>query len=148
MKASRKSNDPLAKALRLLRQRDYFEAELQARLLEAGYSDSEVTAVLTQLQDWKLVSDQRTENEAIQSHLDKPAQGRLKLAMRLSRSGIDLDEALQKASEVVSDEDELSRAIHLIRNNSDAKPDKLYRKLLGRGFSPEIAEEAVRMTTE
>lgn len=148
MKASRKSNDPLAKALRLLRQRDYFEAELQARLQEAGYSDSEITAVLTQLHDWRLVSDQRTEEQTVQCHLESPAQGRLKLAMRLSRSGIDLDEALQKASEVVSDEDELARAIALIRNNSDSKPDKLYRKLLGRGFSPEIAEEAVRSTTE
>ncbi len=74
-------------ALRLLNRRDYFSAELGARLTERGASRAEAGEVVAALVAERLVDDARSAERFVAAHADR-GQGPLRIAMELAGRGV------------------------------------------------------------
>jgi regulatory protein len=74
--------------LRLLNRRDYFAAELAARLEERGAAPAESGAVVAALVAERLVDDARIAERFVAAHADR-GQGPLRIAQELASRGVD-----------------------------------------------------------
>lgn len=138
-------NSALADALKLLVKSERFEAELRAQLLQMGHPEMEVAQSIERLQEWGVLSDLRAETVLVEGHLAKSGRGRFKLAQKYARHGIEPEDAISRAAEQVPDELERLRALEFLASHPQLENEsaKAYRKLMSRGFDPEVAAEAV-----
>lgn len=131
-----------AAALGLLGRRDYTTAELRTRLLDRGYADAEVDALLTALQADRLLDDGRVAAAHVRAASRVKRRGRLRIERELAARGVDRATARQALAALSKDDDvEAIRQILARRpapsDSGPAARRRLYQHLLRRGFAPD-----------
>lgn len=96
-------------ALRLLRGRDLTVAEINARLLTKGFTNSTVTAVVSSLQASGYLKDARIADRAVELAKSERPKGRLRIEMELKARGAS-ERVVQRALVGLSLEDERAAA--------------------------------------
>ena len=134
------------RAIGLLGRRSHFERELDRKLTQRGYAETEVAETLERLRGEALVDDRQTAREMIRSRQARAPEGRLKLRSELARRGV-AAEIVEDALEELAPEDdrELARqaAERWLRRSPRARGGtldergkaSLGRHLTSRGFS-------------
>lgn len=98
------------KALDLLSRRSHFERELERKLGQRGYEDSEVADTVERLRGEGLLDDRATARELVRSRLARAPEGRLKLQSELARRGVAGEVAREILVDLLPDDDsELTR---------------------------------------
>lgn len=138
------------RALRLLSVRSRSRAELERRLVRAGYEGQEVESTIADLEASGLVDDERFARELAESKRRRGMGRRAGLAA-LREKGVDREIAERVVGDV-NPEDEADRAYRLacarLERLRALSPDVAYRRtvsfLIRRGYEPVIASTAVR----
>lgn len=136
----------LGEAMRRLARADATRAELESALA-TKFTDEEIVAALDQLESKGWLSDARviardTERAAANRH-----QGRLRLAQRLVRRGLETEEALA-AAHALDEESETVKATRLLaaKGFSATEWHKAAGFLARRGFDEETIRSALEST--
>lgn len=130
----------------LLARRAYTRHEMRQKL-RRGFADAEES--IERAVDWlvgkRLIDDARLAHDAARAAAMRRGWGRHKIVAWLLGRGIDRDLAAQAAGSV-SIEDEAGQAAALARRQLDRgkRPDQVYRFLISRGFSSDLARAAAR----
>ena len=132
------------RAFDLLALRSHFERELERKLAQRGYPDTEVAETLERLRGEGLLDDRRTAKEFVRSRLARAPVGRQKLRADLYRRGVP-SEVIDEALEALTPDDDREPAREAAerwrrtrwRPGRDAERQRaaLARHLAGRGFS-------------
>jgi regulatory protein len=133
------------RALRVLGYRERSCAELRKRLLEDGYPEALVAQIITRYVEVELLDDARFAR-AWAATRASAGLGRSRIARELRDKGVDPEVAEAALDEVLSDADEVSRAVVALRGRvpeNRKERDKLLRKLVTRGFSIGVAISAL-----
>jgi regulatory protein len=135
------------KAVGLRARRDFGSKELKGRLAEAGYETGAAEAAVTDLEDERLVNDERYVESAVAARIAR-GQGPVRIAMDLKRLGLAKD-LVEQAVDARSPE-WAERADELRRRRFGAAPPadprertRQVRFLLYRGFSSEHVRAAL-----
>lgn len=138
------------RALRVLGYRDRSCAELRKRLLEDGYPEALVSQIITRYVEVELLDDARFAR-AWTSTRASAGIGRSRIARELRDKGIDPEVAEAAIDEVLSETDEMSRAVAVLRGKvpeSRKERDKLLRKLVTKGFAIGVAIQALDVSRD
>lgn len=128
------------KATELLARRAHFVAELQAKLQQRSYPEPEVAATLEKLSSLGYLDDEKNAREFARSRLRRAPMGRRRLAMELSRKGVDSD-VIEDCIEHLIGDDELAlarRATESWLRGRTLSPAALSRRLDRRGFESRV----------
>jgi regulatory protein len=120
------------RAVALLAGRSHFRRELEAKLVQRGYAEDEVTVALDRLAARGFLDDRRTAEQFVAERLARGPRGRARLVAELSRRGLDDDQARA----VLEDDSAAAReatAAWERRGGKDAAA--LARHLARKGFS-------------
>jgi regulatory protein len=132
----------------MLGRRDYTANELTARLTERGYEPPDVAAALETLASERFLDDARAARAHVRTASRVKGRGRLRIRRELEARGIDADIALDALAEI-SPEDEAEAIARLLSRQREALEspegrDRLFRKLLRRGFSADAIAKALK----
>ena len=133
-------------AVRLLARREYAVAELTSRLRGRGHDEGVVVAVIDQLQDEGLVSDERFVEVFVRSRLERGA-GPMKIEAELRQRGVDT--ALAQPHLEGVDWRQRAREVHRQRFGDGPPPAerrewaRQARFLQGRGFTTDQVRQAL-----
>lgn len=126
-------------------------ARLRRRLLDEGYLDEAVTAVIAAMTEQDVHSDRRYADAWCRDCLLSRAVGRRYLEAKLRGAGLAPEVARQAAGDALSSREEdalaLKAAAAAWRRQADAGPRetaRVVRFLVGRGFPPAVAARAAR----
>ncbi|MBX3118472.1 MAG: RecX family transcriptional regulator [Fimbriimonadaceae bacterium] len=133
----------LLKALRMLKAADKLSAEVEKRLLGAGFSAETTALTLQTLREGNLIDDLRTVEQAIKRMSERRGLGKERVRAELVARGA--EEALvDSCLAAVTEENDAERALALLRSKPEKDtPAKAARFLISRGFSEDIVREAV-----
>ena len=125
----------LAKAMAFLAARPLSELELLAKLRKAGYPDNEADAAIEECRKRHYLDDEMLTADCVDA-LRNRNLGARQIRFKLARRGLDAE----KVSELLEAERAMESKLRLLRNESDPrkKREKLFRFLVGRGFSPDL----------
>jgi len=148
---SRTRRDVHERALGLLAVRQRSRAELQRRLLGAGFGAQEVAAELSRLEQVGLIDDRAFARAVVEHAVRSRGEGRRAVARRLFAAGVDRTIADQVVGEMIQN-DEAERALELAVSRAGRlgalPPEKAFGRLSGllarRGYPPEVARWAAR----
>lgn len=135
------------KAIGLLARRDFGSKELQGRLAQAGYETVAAAAAVTDLEDERLVNDERYVESAVATRAAR-GQGPVRIAMDLKRLGLAKD-LVERAVDARSPEWAERAAELRLRRFGAAPPGdpkertRQVRFLLYRGFSSDHVRAAL-----
>lgn len=141
----------LERAVAYLAARARSRREVEQKLLQAGYRPCTVEMVLYKLERENILDDADFARQWVEARSGRKL-GRSRIAQELRRKGVAQDEA-EAALEAIDDDDQLSAAVALAEKAAArVKPGEEPRKsasrihamLARRGFSWDIAKEAVR----
>ena len=138
------------KALQLLERMDRTEKNLSERLIQTGFSPSEVQDAVEYVRSYGYLNDQRYAENFIRAGLS--SKSRTRLMLELSSRGVDRETA-EEAWETVTAEEEYEEA-DLVRRavakkcpqgipGDPAELRRLYGYLARRGFSWEVIHQVV-----
>ena len=133
------------RALRLLGYRERSAFELKTRLLDDGYPHSVVESLLQHLLHIGLVDDSRFASGFVRAKA-AAGWGRSKIQRSLHEHEIDVSVTEKALDEWLPDEDEVERAILLLRSaqiETHKDRERALRRLVSKGFSFSQAKEAV-----
>lgn len=143
MADSRGPRTAMGEAMRRLARTDLTRAELESALADK-FATEEIAAALDQLESKGWLSDARviardTERAALNRH-----QGRLRLAQRLVRRGLETEDALA-AAQSLDEESEVSKATRLLQGKAYEATEwsKAAGFLARRGFDEETIRSAL-----
>lgn len=137
-----------AALVELLSRRDHGEFEARAKLRDLGFLPSSVDAAIQRARTARYLDDVRYMRYFIEER-KRRGWGRRKVELELSRKGLDPAVLPGYPDAFFDEEDDLARARDLLsrkRIPEDRAFEKLVRFLLGKGFSYDIASDAVRST--
>ncbi len=116
------------KAVELLGRRSHFRRELETKLGQRGYEETEVDETLARLEDRGLIDDAQTAREFVRGRLARKAMGRPRLAHELRARGVDSGVANEVLDELYPDDDlELARRAARGARSRDAVARRLDR---------------------
>lgn len=145
-----KRKDIHERALGLLAVRMRSRAELERRLVQAGFERTEVEDELLRLERVGLIDDEAFARALTEARVGRRGESRRAVAGRLALAGIDRSLATQVLDEVGGDEqaraDELAvaRAAKLAGLAPDVASRRLYGYLGRKGYPPHVASSAAR----
>lgn len=135
------------KAIGLLARRDFASRELQGRLADAGYEPEAAAAAVTELEEDRLVDDERYVESAVASRIAR-GQGPIRIALELKRVGV-APALVERAVEAKSPEWG-ARAVELRRRRfgrevpqGPKERARQIRFLLYRGFTMDHVRSAL-----
>ena len=139
--------EPLALALKALGHKERTVAELGSWLRARGVETDQVEAVVGHLAETGTLDDRRFAIRYAEDKRELSGWGQERIRLALSQRGVaeeDIAEALEAAAE-----DEATRATAVLRKRGASLSDAIERNrafgfLVRRGFSAEVAYEAVR----
>lgn len=126
--------------------RERNQKEIAERLSRAGFTPEEVEDAVSTSVRVGLVSDERYARAFIRGKLHS-GWGRRKIIMRLARDGVSEETIELCSDEFPSPEDDYERALRVLqrRGTASSNPYASYmRRLIGKGFSYDVATRAVR----
>ncbi|MFH1665239.1 MAG: regulatory protein RecX [Candidatus Omnitrophota bacterium] len=139
--------------IRLLSLRARTEHELEVRLKERGYDEGVRHRILSRVKHDKLTDDLEFSKEWVEYRIRSARVSVNLLRAELKRKGIDertVEEAFRDKADLLDDRKNAAGLIKekLSGSGSGVSGDvklkaKLYRLLVGKGYDPETAEEAV-----
>lgn len=135
----------LKKATELLSVRERSVKQLRKRLIDYGYSEDVTSQVIDRLQEVHFLSDERYGAAFARSKL-AVGWGIGKIRKTLAQEGIELDTLKGWPEEFIEDsEDERARELlaHAHFNSKNIMASA-YRKLMSRGFSPDVCSRIAR----
>jgi len=141
------------RAVTLLAAKPRSVAELRERLLEKGWTNSEIVdAVLEKLSEYKYLDDRQYAADLAVSKLRQRPQGRRRLKQTLSQKKLDkdiVDEAISSAFEKLPEAELIDQAIEKqirLKGKPKTREDvkKFYDHLLRRGFSYDLVANRMR----
>jgi regulatory protein len=144
-------------ALKALAGRDLSRKELLELLIQKRFTPALAEAALAELEEVGLVDDHRAAAEHVRRRLDDQPVARPLLEAELLERGIDRGLADAVLHEAFLDRDEESEALELAREKVRTSPARLpaeavrrraFAYLARRGFSEEVAREAVERAAE
>ena len=130
-------------ALRLLGRRDYTAAEIEARLLDRGYSAPDVAETLAALRNDRTLDDQRVAANHVRTASQVKGRGRLRIRRELESRGLSRT-IVDSATASLSQEDEQLAIERFVRRRTGGRPlddagrRRLYGQLIRRGFPAEL----------
>ena len=133
------------RALRLLGYRERSVSELKTRLLDDGYPHPVIESVLQHLLHIGLVDDSRFASGLVRSKA-AAGWGRGKILRSLHEHEIDVSVTEEALDEWLPDEDEVERAVLILRSariETRKDRERALRRLVTKGFSFSQAKEAV-----
>ncbi len=128
----------------LFNMRDYAKAEVEDKLLSAGYDKDVVQEIAQKAQDGNLINDERFSEVFIRSKI-MDGWGPRKIQQALAKRGIALDEVKGWPEEFIAHDQEVERAYALIKHRSVLRKnpfEKSVRFLASKGFSYDICKQA------
>jgi len=136
----------LGAALNLFSYRDRSESEMRRRLTEKGFGEAVVTQTIALLEEYNYLDDQAFANQLAEQQLMR-GRGRRAAAHALSQAGLDPELVAQALSAVYQSETEIDAAVAWLERKpvpqNQAERQKLLRNLASRGFSFDVAQEAL-----
>ena len=143
--AQREHNKAMDKIAALLRVRERTPKELHRRLLDAGFEEEVVRGAVDAALRCGLVDERRYAAALIRGKVSQ-GWGRSKIMARLRDDGVS-SWAIEACSELfATPEQEYERAMHELSKRSVRSKNPratLTRRLLQKGYSPELANRAV-----
>lgn len=133
------------RALRLLGYRERSASELKTRLLDDGYPQPVVESVLQHLLHIGLVDDSRFASSFVRSKA-AAGWGRSKVLRSLREHEIDVSVTEEALDEWLAGEDEVARAVLVLRSariETHKDRERALRRLVNKGFSFSQAKEAI-----
>lgn len=134
----------LAKAMAFLAARPLSELELLAKLRKAGYPDNEADAAIEECRKRHYLNDEMLTADCVDA-LRNRNLGARQIRFKLARRGLDAEKVSELLeadpdAEKQAAERAMESKLRLLRNESDPrkKREKLFRFLVGRGFSPDL----------
>lgn len=134
----------LAKAMAFLAARPLSELELLAKLRKAGYPDNEADAAIEECRKRHYLDDEMLTTDCVDA-LRNRNLGARQIRFKLARRGLDAEKVSELLeadpdAEKQAAERAMESKLRLLRNESDPrkKREKLFRFLVGRGFSPDL----------
>lgn len=128
----------------LFNMRDYAKAEVEDKLLSAGYDKDLVQEIVQKAQDGNLINDERFSEVFIRSKI-MDGWGPRKIQQALAKRGIALDEVKGWPEKFIEQDQEVERAYALIKHRSALRKnpfEKSVRFLASKGFSYDICKQA------
>jgi regulatory protein len=130
----------------MLARRPYSAAELESRLIAAGYDEAAVSGALERLRHHRLIDDEAFAEQWVEQRRHKRAPAAL--ADELERKGV-VSETVAVAVDAVDEGAEAEAQAKALLGKVERKPPArrapaLYAMLVRRGFSSEVAEAAAR----
>ncbi len=146
-----KRQDVHERALGLLAARQRSRAELERRLVGAGFGADEVSAELRRLEQVGLIDDRAFARAVAERSVTRRGEGRRVLARRLATAGVARSITDQVLEDLETD-DESERALALagsrVTRLGGLSRDKAFSRLSGflmrRGYAPDVARSAAR----
>lgn len=143
------------KALHYLGFRPRSVAQMRAYLGKKEFSPESIDAVIERLEEYGYLNDADLAARVVENETKTRGVGLRVAKQKLYRSGID-NETAQAAIDGVAPETERENARALARKLAAKLTDedpikrkqKLYRRLLAKGFSYDVAKEALRAALE
>ncbi|HZL04135.1 MAG TPA: regulatory protein RecX, partial [Coriobacteriia bacterium] len=134
------------RALRLLGSRERSAHELSRKLLDDGYPDGVVHAVVSRFRDCLLVDDSRFAESVARGAVEGRQLGRERILRTLADAGVDLETIERVVDAHAPAEGELARATALAQRFAARidDPRKIAQRLIRKGFAPSVAFSAVR----
>lgn len=136
------------RAMHLLEKQDRTRKNLMDKLRESDYPPEAVDAAVAYVESYHYIDDERYARSYVHFHQEGKSKGRIK--QDLMQKGIDRDIiALVLDEEYETSEDDMIRDLlrkkHYDPETADAKErNKMYRFLLGRGFSSNDISRVLR----
>jgi regulatory protein len=136
-------------ALRLLGRRDYTAKELREKLEQRGHPRHDIDGALAGLAADGLQSDERAAAAYLRTASRVRGRGRLRIARELEARGVDRSIVQRLTADLGADDEAAAIASVLRRRRWPAEPTlaerrRMYRHLLGRGFSADAVARALR----
>jgi regulatory protein len=131
----------------LIRVRDRSECELKDRLARVGFDETIVEKEVTRARVAGLVDNERFTNLYV-SGKKRSGWGQGRIENELQRFGIDLRQHEGYPEQFFGSEEELERALSCLARFKTTAKDKrsaCYRKLISKGFSTEIINQAIAL---
>jgi regulatory protein len=134
----------LEQALKFLRARDRFSAEVASHLLARGYGAEATATVLDHLVRRKLIDDRRTIQNLVARMSGRRAAGIEKLRAELAKRGAP-EEIVDECLTQITPEDQRRAMFDVLRAKMQPTDDRARgaRLLLSRGFSEDDIEGAL-----
>lgn len=140
----------LSYALTLLGRKRYSKFQLERKLINKGFSEDEVKAVLLYCEERNYINDCDFARFWVEDRLRFKPMGRRRLKLELLQYGIQEELVRQVLDEMLPEEQELRLAREMMAGKL-AKEEaagqnyrKLFSFLLRRGFSPEVIRKAAK----
>jgi regulatory protein len=134
------------RGIALLGYRERSVAELRSKLLEDGYPDASVHALVCALERSGLVNDERFAESLVRSAAGGKSHGRRRAAIDLAARGVADDIALAALDEYMpaDNEDERARQVARKLTRPNERVDRLATRLVRKGFSPSVSYSVAR----
>lgn len=150
--ASEGEEKAFAKIQRLISVRERCESELRARLLRDGFASEDAESALRRAVSCGLVDDLRYAGVLIRSRIAQ-GRGRSGIVAELERVGIDASLVPGWPDEYFPEDapSEIERALELLRRKPSRSKDvrgAAFRRLMGKGYSQQVAYDAARRYAE
>jgi len=137
------------RALRLLEHRERSCHELSKRIREDGYAREVADEVVVALERMDLVDDIRFAETWARSRI-LAGYGPHRVLREMTEKGVDSELSRRALADALAGDDELTCARRLVTGttlDNDRGRERALRRLLRRGFSPEVALRAVEHET-
>lgn len=136
-------------ALRYIGRRAHSVQEVHQKLYRAGYKDELINDVLSQLQEQGYLDDQDYANRRAEYCFHSQNRGRRWIEQDLRHKGIAPNQ-IQKAMQLLSEQDEFEHALELARKRWGRSRDEITQRkrktaayLMRRGFPNELVWKAI-----
>jgi len=138
----------LSYALTLLGRKRYAKVQLERKLINRGFPEEEVKAVLHYCEERGYINDYDFARFWVEDRLRFKPMGRWRLRGELFQHGIEAEVVDRVLEELLPEEQEVALAEEIIRAKAakagpgELKGRKLFDFLRRRGFSPEVIRRA------
>ncbi|WP_227766530.1 regulatory protein RecX [Zhaonella formicivorans] len=152
---SKTAGKALGVALRILGHRSCTVKELETKMLARGYPAETVAWVIEYCLERNYLNDREFARQWISTRTRLKPMGKCRLKQELKQKGLDQEVIYTQLEELLPAEIELDLATELLSKKlhgsqplDKKKKYQLYRMLLRRGFSGELARQAICRVTE
>ncbi len=136
-------DEALGIALRMLRASDKIESEIRRRLEERGVPTEVSDSVLEHLRRKRILDDSRLAAALVERNSGKRAKGAARLRSELAGRGAPIAAVEEAFAGMAATDLETMLAALRAKLRAGDSPKKAWRFLVGRGFDPDEARDAV-----
>ena len=130
-------------ACRLLARRDYFADEIRQKILAKGATTEEAAKVIERLNKFKYLDDEKVLRKYV-AEISAKGKGINYLKQKLFEKGCSALISSKNLSEFYPPDEETAAAKKVLLKLGNCEKEKLFQKLISRGFSANAAINAIK----